>query len=258
MLDGALNRLRAETGVPLVAGGIVRHGSGGELLVLDRTLGSLDDALNGARVRPGRGLGGAVLAARAPCSVDDYITDGTITHEFAERVVRERLTSTFAHPVVVDGRIRAVLYGAARDGCPLGDRALDGARRVSNELALVLGAAPATHHRRPWTPAEALRELARAAAEVRDPVLRGRLEGIHRCLVEEPPAPADPGTAVLAPREVDVLRRVAVGRSNQQVADDLGLSPLTVKAYLRSAMRKLGVSNRTAAVHAARTGGVLT
>jgi LuxR family transcriptional regulator, regulator of acetate metabolism len=35
------------------------------------------------------------------------------------------------------------------------------------------------------------------------------------------------------------------------------LSPETVKAYLRNAMRKLDVRNRTAAVHAARLAGVL-
>jgi DNA-binding CsgD family transcriptional regulator len=61
----------------------------------------------------------------------------------------------------------------------------------------------------------------------------------------------------LAPRELDALRLVAVGASNVEIAAQLGLSPETVKAYLRTAMRKLDVHNRTAAVHAARLAGIL-
>jgi DNA-binding CsgD family transcriptional regulator len=61
-----------------------------------------------------------------------------------------------------------------------------------------------------------------------------------------------PAPGVLAPRERDVLRIAAVGASNVEIAAELGLSPQTVKAYMRAAMRKLGVHNRTAALHAAR------
>ncbi len=56
----------------------------------------------------------------------------------------------------------------------------------------------------------------------------------------------------LAPREVDVLRRVATGMTNSEVATALDLTTETVRSYLRSAMRKLDVGNRTAAVHVAR------
>lgn len=52
-------------------------------------------------------------------------------------------------------------------------------------------------------------------------------------------------------------RLAAVGASNREIAAELGLSAETVKAYLRGAMRKLGVHNRTAAVHAARSTGAL-
>ncbi|HJQ47041.1 MAG TPA: helix-turn-helix transcriptional regulator [Amycolatopsis sp.] len=62
---------------------------------------------------------------------------------------------------------------------------------------------------------------------------------------------------MLASREIDALRRVAVGASNVEIAARLGLSPETVKAYLRTAMRKLDVHNRTAAAHAAREAGAL-
>jgi DNA-binding CsgD family transcriptional regulator len=50
----------------------------------------------------------------------------------------------------------------------------------------------------------------------------------------------------LSPRELEVTHLVATGRSNRQIADVLFLSPKTVAQHLSSAMRKLGVSSRTA------------
>ena len=70
-------------------------------------------------------------------------------------------------------------------------------------------------------------------------------------------ADAPPPTAATAPRqtypagltgrEVEVLRLVAEGLSNAQVAERLYLSPRTVDQHLRSIYNKLGVSSRTAA-----------
>ncbi|OLF12369.1 hypothetical protein BLA60_10410 [Actinophytocola xinjiangensis] len=50
----------------------------------------------------------------------------------------------------------------------------------------------------------------------------------------------------LSPRELEVVRLVAAGHTNRQVADALSRSPRTVATQLNSAMRKLGVSSRTA------------
>lgn len=66
-----------------------------------------------------------------------------------------------------------------------------------------------------------------------------------RRLMESPPP------AGLTSREVEVLRLVAEGMTNGEVANSLVLSPRTVHAHLRSIYGKLGVSSRTAAVHAA-------
>jgi DNA-binding CsgD family transcriptional regulator len=65
------------------------------------------------------------------------------------------------------------------------------------------------------------------------------------------------GGTVLSPREVDVLACVALGATNADVAERLGLRPETVKGYLRSAMRKLGARTRLQAVIAARRSGLL-
>jgi DNA-binding NarL/FixJ family response regulator len=56
------------------------------------------------------------------------------------------------------------------------------------------------------------------------------------------------GDAGLSPREADVLRLIAQGVSNQEIADTLFLSINSVKTYIRSTYHKLGVDNRAQAV----------
>ena len=51
-----------------------------------------------------------------------------------------------------------------------------------------------------------------------------------------------------SPREMDVLRWMASGSTNSQIADRLGMSRSTIKGHVGSLMEKLGVSSRTAAV----------
>jgi len=47
--------------------------------------------------------------------------------------------------------------------------------------------------------------------------------------------------ATLSPREQQVMLLVATGKMNKQVAGDLGISEITVKAHRGAAMRKMGV-----------------
>jgi DNA-binding NarL/FixJ family response regulator len=54
-------------------------------------------------------------------------------------------------------------------------------------------------------------------------------------------------TAGLSPRELEVVRLVAAGRSNQAIAAELVLSEKTVARHLSNIFGKLGVSSRTAA-----------
>ena len=56
----------------------------------------------------------------------------------------------------------------------------------------------------------------------------------------------------LTPRESDVLSRVILGKSNEEIAVILGMSPGTVKKHLQHIFYKLGVENRTAAACKAR------
>ena len=60
-----------------------------------------------------------------------------------------------------------------------------------------------------------------------------------------------PARDILTEREQQVLRLVAQGLSDADIADTLVLSPRTVQAHLRSVFHKLEVKSRSAAVHAA-------
>ncbi|MFE7076679.1 response regulator transcription factor [Streptomyces sp. NPDC057620] len=118
----------------------------------------------------------------------------------------------------------------------------------------------------------ALRAL---APRVMDPALRAELLSVCETLAAspgrarpsgpaQPPGPDRPAGSLrtaeqirLTPRELDVLSCVAVGTTNAGAGERLGLRAETVKAYLRSAMRKLGAHTRLEAVVAARRAGLL-
>jgi DNA-binding NarL/FixJ family response regulator len=60
------------------------------------------------------------------------------------------------------------------------------------------------------------------------------------------PAPCDERFGLTA-REREVLRLVAAGKSNREIATELVVSEHTVARHLQNMFRKLGVSSRTAA-----------
>jgi DNA-binding NarL/FixJ family response regulator len=70
------------------------------------------------------------------------------------------------------------------------------------------------------------------------------------------PAAADNGAGDLTKREVEILRLVAEGRSNSEVAKALWVTEQTVKFHLSNIYRKLNVANRTQASRWAQTRGL--
>jgi DNA-binding NarL/FixJ family response regulator len=88
---------------------------------------------------------------------------------------------------------------------------------------------------------------------IRD-VHRGRGH-IHRDVASEIASHIanDPLTA----REVTVLRLVAMGKANKQVAYELGLAEETIKAHLKTIFLKLDVADRTHAVTVAAKRGII-
>ena len=67
-----------------------------------------------------------------------------------------------------------------------------------------------------------------------------------------------PDAVVLTARELDVLRLVATGHSNKQIAVTLGIGESTVKTHLLKVFDKLGVTDRTRAVTLAMERGLLS
>lgn len=65
-------------------------------------------------------------------------------------------------------------------------------------------------------------------------------------VIEAMTAPAPPGRD-LTDREGEVLALLVQGLSNNEIGEELGVSPHTVKNHLRSIYSKLGVTSRTAA-----------
>lgn len=63
------------------------------------------------------------------------------------------------------------------------------------------------------------------------------LEANHRCAKDD-----------LTPRECDIMRLVACGGSNREIAYHLGIGEETVKSYMRSILPKLGANDRAHAV----------
>ncbi|MBS1673398.1 MAG: helix-turn-helix transcriptional regulator [Actinobacteria bacterium] len=271
-LKTAVAAVRHDTGLPVAFAGFVDDDA--RAYAITETAGCATTALNGLLIRAGNGLGGRVLADARIQSVADYLHDGEITHQYDGPVARERLRAIVGAPVIVDGTVRAVLYGALRTTADLGTRTLDIMRETARRAAFDLAVAEATaqqvrtlqtaallraSHTTPAHPEwEAVRmahaELRALAGTVGDAGLRHSLDRIASRLTADVAATDRPA---LTPRELDVLALVAVGWTNAEIGLRLDLRAETVKSYLRAAMRKLGAHRRTEAVARARAAGVL-
>ena len=96
---------------------------------------------------------------------------------------------------------------------------------------------------------QALREL-----RLRQPDLMPALDVVEPCLESIEHARDNP----LSQREVEVLKLIALGNSNQQIAEQLFISLHTVKTHARRIHGKLGVERRTQAVAKAKGMGLLS
>ena len=88
------------------------------------------------------------------------------------------------------------------------------------------------------------------------------IRAVHRGLRRIPPEIAAKlvervTSADLTEREVDVLRRVALGQSNREVGEALGITEGTVKTHVTHILEKLGARDRTQAVRIALQRGIV-
>jgi len=119
--------------------------------------------------------------------------------------------------------------------------------------------------------AQAIERAARGEPVV-SPELMGKLVAAFQSQgapVLAPPLPAEPpaaapatpavpdGAVPLSPREEEVLREIARGASNKEIARTLDIAETTVKIHVQHILRKLGLSSRVqAAVYASDRGRI--
>lgn len=273
-LSRSLVTLRARAGMDMAFGAKVT--ADGQAMTIMQLSGALTRSLAGLTVTSGAGLGGKSLLLGRPTRVRDYLAAEGITHLYDHAVEQEHLRTVAAMPVRVGNTPRYVVYLGSRRALELGDRWLDALaprlgelereiavqeelrRRLRQLAAPTPGdpSAPSAHELR-----EIAGELADLAETVLDEGLKARLQALHDRVAPDDAggrarAPKQPWVR-LTPRETAVLEQVAAGCSNADVAERLGLLPNTVKSYLKSAMRKLGVNNRVQAIVAARKAGAI-
>lgn len=97
------------------------------------------------------------------------------------------------------------------------------------------------------------------------PAFQHRAGGLHRHGADATLITAEDALAAVAQlagpltvREAEVLRRIAEGLTNGQIAEELGVSSETIKEHVTSVMRKLGTTSRAAAVATAYRHGQLS
>jgi DNA-binding NarL/FixJ family response regulator len=103
---------------------------------------------------------------------------------------------------------------------------------------------------------EAVRVVAAGDALLAPAVTRRLIAEFARQRPRVRPAPERLGE--LTPREIEVLRLVAEGLSNLEIADRLVLSDETVKTHVSHVLFKLGLRDRTQAVVVAYESGLVT
>jgi HD-GYP domain-containing protein (c-di-GMP phosphodiesterase class II)/DNA-binding CsgD family transcriptional regulator len=126
----------------------------------------------------------------------------------------------------------------------------------------LLAAADSYHARLEPRPHRAAQTADRAASELRADVRAGRIDGDAAQAVLAAAGHRTPKRrdwpAGLTSREVDILRLLARGMSNKQIAEELVISPKTASTHVEHIYSKLGVTNRALASLFAAKHGLIT
>ena len=240
-------------------------------LQITQWVGLRTPALQNLIMEPGTGVGGCVVNTRRPVGVSDYVRANIISHENDQVMQDEGLHSLLAVPVIVRREIRGVLYVGVHSPVRLGDkvieevtmtaRCLEQDFAVNSALRQFEASVPATPRSNrsmngaEWEQVRSTHSKLRMLANrVNDDTMRKEIEVLCEQMVS--PVRVKQSTRLSA-RELDVLSCVALGHTNVEAAEEMGIGAETVKSYLRSVMRKLGAHTRYEAVNAARRIGAL-
>ena len=266
-IRAALTALKTATGIPVAMYGTLLADN---RLQITQWIGLRTPALQNLVIEPNAGVGGRVVATRRAVGVSDYTRANVISHEHDKPIQDEGLHSVVAVPVIVQREIRGVLYVGVHSTVRLGDKVIEEvtltARTLEQDLAVNSalrsfdGSKGAPKPGRVMNGAEweqvrsTHSKLRMLANRVEDEHLRKELEQLCDQMVSPVRVKQ---TTKLSARELDVLSCVALGHTNVEAAEEMGIGAETVKSYLRSVMRKLGAHTRYEAVNAARRIGAL-
>ncbi len=135
LLREASRRIRERTGLDL---GYAAQLEGEDLLVIRGWSGSRSCRLRNLEVRRGLGLGGKSFALARPVWVPDYCASPAITHEFDAVIRAEGIGAMVAVPLLHDGTVLGVAYGAQRETIRIGDTVLREVERIAAPTATAL------------------------------------------------------------------------------------------------------------------------
>jgi signal transduction histidine kinase len=193
LLDRAAAMQRIVARVPQLTGvdvAWVGEPDGADRLVLQHTVNIVTDGVDGLIVPVGTGLGGQVAAQRRPLWVRDYSSSPYITHHFRAQAEAEGVKSMIAVPIVHDGNLLGVLYGANRHLTDFGDRTAGALEQLASRTAAAQVVAERARHTAEVAVHE---ERRRVALELHDSVgamLFTLRAGLQR-LCDEPGLDAD-------------------------------------------------------------------
>ena len=190
---------------------------------------------------------GQELVAEARSAVEDHLREvGPFGVEAAAWQARVE-----AEAARLAGRAEPGLWRAAVDAFGYGHR-YEQARsrwRLAEALLAVDDRAAA---------AQELQAAAEVAARLGATPLRSAVTALARRGRLDLPGVGRVPTAVLTPREAEVLRLLALGRTNRQIGAELYMSEKTASVHVSRILAKLGAGGRTEAVALAAARGLLT
>ncbi|WP_433784250.1 alpha/beta fold hydrolase [Actinomycetospora sp. CA-101289] len=258
------------------------HSLDGEVAALADVVAALGEAPVTLLGASSGGPVAAALAARRPDLVERLVLYGTFADgsRLASPAVRDQLVALVGTHWGLGSRVLADLFlpgatPAERDGFARFQRASATAATASAALAAAYAfdvraeldrvAAPTlVLHRRDdrAVPVALGRDVAATVPDASFVALegdehfpwRGDADAVRRAVLAflpgSSPAPrreVTPPTSVLSPRELDVLRLVAEGLADREIARRLSLSPHTVHRHLANVRSKLDLPSRAAA-----------
>ncbi len=187
-------------------------------------------------------------------------------HELVRETIAAYLTQNGAHEVTSVGSFDEAVSALKADDYDLvmldyrmpGMEALDGLRDVAatypnTPFALISGAAgPDIARHAIDSGAAGFLPKTLAPAELMEAVATLIAGGFF--LPDEAVAKM---SSSLTPRELEVVRGIAAGKSNKEIARDLGVQEVTIKLHVKTLSRKLDARNRTHAAMRARDNGLV-